>query len=143
MLVTLQRSLTEAMRVVTRRRWEVVGRRLTSTAELLRQCGYLSVRQMVFYHSVAEVHKVVVHQAPECLHQVVRGALASGVHHPYPTRTAGTRQVAPARLEVANSSWRWLACREYAGLPEELRAESSLTRFLAGLKEHTRRHIDI
>ena len=143
MITALQKKLTEAMRVVTRRRWEVVGRRLTPTAELLKQCGYLSVRQMVFYHSVVEVHKVVVHQAPVHLHQVVQSALSSGVRHHYPTRAAGTRAVAPARLEVANTSWRWRASSEYAALPPGLRAEESMAKFKAGLRDFTRRHIGI
>ena len=107
MLAAVQRKMNEAMRVVTRRRWAVLGRRLTSNAELLRQCNYLSVKQMVYYHSVALVHKVVVHQAPVHLYLIIRRALASGVRHQYPTSTAGTRVVAPARLAAANSSWRW------------------------------------
>jgi hypothetical protein len=143
MVAALQKKLTEAMRVVTRRKWDVPGRRLTSTGELLRQCGYLSVKQMVFYHSVAMVHKVLVHQTPVYLHQVVQAALSSGVQHQYPTRSAGLRQVAPAHLEVANTSWRWRASGQYAGLPPELRTEESLPRFLVGLKEYTRRQIAI
>ena len=98
---------------------------------------------MVFYHSVVEVHKVVVHQAPVHLHQVVQSALSSGVRHHYPTRAAGTRAVAPARLEVANTSWRWRASSEYAALPPGLRAEESMAKFKAGLRDFTRRHIGI
>ena len=143
MLAAVQKKMTEAMRVVTRRRWEVVGRRLTSTAELLRQCGYLSVRQMVFYHSLVEVHKVVVQQAPAHLHQVVQCALTSGVHHQYPTSAAGTRQVKPARLAVAQNSWRWRTSAQYAALPSDLRGHTNMKKFKAGLKEHTRQHISI
>ena len=138
LVVTLQKKLTEAMRVVTRRKWNVPGQRLTSTAELLQQCGYLSVKQMVFYHSVVMVHKVLVHQAPLYLYHVVLDALSSGVQHQYPTRSAGTRQVAPARLEVANTSWRWRAARQYAALPTELKREGSMPRFLARLREYSR-----
>ena len=74
------------------------GRRLTSTTELLKQCNYLSVQQMVHYHSVALVHKVLVHQAPVHLYHIVSRALASGVRHLYDTRAACRRDVAPARL---------------------------------------------
>ena len=81
MLTALQRKMTAAMRTVRRRKWQVLGQRLTSTRELLRQCNYLSVKQMVYYHSVAAVHKLLVNCAPEYLHQVVSGALASGVRH--------------------------------------------------------------
>ena len=143
MLTAVQRKLNEAMRVVTRRRWEVLGRRLTSTADLLRQCGYLSVRQMVHYHSVALVKKVLLHRAPVHLYDVVCRALASGVRHHYPTSTAGTRVVAPARLAAANTSWRWRATAQYAALPEWLKREESLPAFLAGLRQHTLAHVEI
>ena len=144
MITALQGKLSEAMRVVTRRRWEVPGRRLTSTAELLSHCGYLSVRQMTYYFSVAAAHKVLVHQAPVHLHQVLSRALASGhQQHQYETRTAGRREVTPARLAAANSSWRWRAAAQYAALPAELREEGSLPRFLAGLRGHTVRTVAI
>ena len=68
MLTALQNKQNEAMRLVTRRKWEVPGVRLTSTRELLRQCGYLSVRQMAYYHSVATVHKAIFHEQAEYLH---------------------------------------------------------------------------
>ena len=63
--------------------------------------------------------------------------------HQYPTRSAGLRQVAPAHLEVANTSWRWRASGQYAGLPPELRTEESMPRFLVGLKEYTKHQIAI
>ena len=94
------------------------GRRLTSTTELLKQCNYLSVQQMVHYHSVALVHKVLVHQAPVHLYHIVSRALASGVRHLYDTRAACRRDVAPVRLAAANTSWRWR--------PTALRKEESL-----------------
>ena len=143
MLTSVQRKMNEAMRVVTRRRWEVLGRRLTSTAELLKQCNYLSVRQMVFYHSVAMVHKVLVHQAPVHLYNILCRALDSGVRHQYGTRAAGRREVAPARLAAANTSWRWRAAAQYAALPAKLRSEGSLPAFLSGLRQHTLDHVEI
>ena len=143
MLTALQRKMTAAIRIVTRRKWDVRGRRLTSTADLLSQCGLLSVKQMVFFHSVAAVHKLLVHSAPEYLHTVVSIALASGVQHRYPTRNAGMRVVTPARLSVANTSFRWRASAQYAALPQELQKEKNLPQFLGALREYTRRHIAI
>ena len=143
MMTALQRKMTAALRIVTRRKWDVRGRRLTSTAELLNQCGLLSVRQMVFFHSVAAVHKLLVHRAPEYLHTVVTSALASGVQHRYPTRTAGTRVVTPAHLSVANTSFRWRASTQYAALPQDLRNEGTLKQFLVKLREYTARNVAI
>ena len=143
MMTALQQNMTAALRIVTKNKWDVRGRRLTSAAELLNQCGLLSVKQMVFYHSVAAVHKVLNHRAPEYLHQVVTNALSSGVRHRYPTSTAGTRAVTPARLSVANTSFRWRASTQYAALPQDLQQERSLPKFLTALREHTRRHVPI
>ena len=143
MLEALQKKQCEAMRLVTRRKWEVLGRRLTSTKELLRQCNYLSVRQMIYFYSVATVHKTMVHKTPEYLHEVLCKALSSGVQHRYPTSKAGTRLVAEAKLKVANSSFRWRAATQYAALPSDLKTEQCVKVFLNGLRQHTIENLDI
>ena len=139
MLTALQLKQNEAMRLVTRKKWEVPGLQLTSTKELLRQCGYLSVRQMAYFYSVATVHKTLVHQEPEYLHQILTGALSSGANHRYPTTQAKQRTVKAAHLTLANSSFRWRASTQYSLLLQYLCEEPSLKVFLIKLKEHTRR----
>ena len=143
MLEAIQKKQCEAMRLVTRRRWEVKGRKMTSTKELLRQCNYLSVRQMIYFYSLATVHKTLVHKTPEYIHQVLCKALTSGVKHRYPTRAAGTRVVKEASLKVANTSFRWRASSQYAALPVDLKAEQSIQAFLKRLKKHTIENISI
>ena len=119
--------------------WELllVCGKLTSTKELLKQCNYLSVRQMVYYFSVATVHKTLKQQAPVYLYEVLSKALNSGVKHRYPTRSAGKRLVAEASLEVANKSFRWWSSRQYAGLPEEIKGEQNTQHFLSKLRGRT------
>ena len=143
MLEALQKKQCEAMRIVTRRKWEVLGRRMTSTKELLRQCNYLSVRQMIYFYSVATVHKTMENKTPEYLHGVLCKALSSGVQHRYPTSKAGTRMVAEARLTLANSSFRWRAATQYAALPGNLKTEQCIKSFLNGLRRHTIENLDI
>ena len=143
MLEALQKKQCEAMRIVTRRKWEVLGRRMTSTKELLRQCNYLSVRQMIYFYSVATVHKTMENKMPEYLHEVLCKALSSGVKHRYPTSKAGTRLVAEAKLTVANSSFRWRAATQYAALPDNLKTEQSMKSFLKGLRKHTIENLHI
>ena len=79
LLNVLQTKQNEAMRIVTKKKWEVLGLRLTSTKQLLKECGYLSIKQMAYNYSVASVHKILVHCEPEYLHQVLTAALSSGV----------------------------------------------------------------
>ena len=143
MLAALQTKLNEAMRIVTKRKWEVLGLRLTSTKELLKQCGYLSVRQMASYHSISTVHKTIQNKQPEYLYQVLTEALRSGVHHRYPTTQAASIKVKAARLATANSSFRWRAASQYSQLPLTLQNEPSLDIFNSKLKEHTRKKVMI
>ena len=125
MLEAIQKKQCEAMRLVTKRRWEVKGRKMTSTKELLRQCNYMSVRQMIYFYSLATVHKALVQKTPEYIHQVLCKALTSGVKHRYPTRAAGTRVVKehPSKWQI--QSFRWRASSQYTALPEDLKAEHS------------------
>ena len=90
------------MRIITKRKWKVLGRKMTSTKELLTQCNYLSVKQMIYFYSLATVHKTLAHKTPEYLHTVLCKALASGVKHRYPTRTAGTRAQASGGEQAHN-----------------------------------------
>ena len=103
----------------------------------MKQCNFLSVRQMVYYHSVALVHKTLKNEAPEHLHDVLLKALTSGVKHRYPTRTANKRVVAEASLAVANTSFRWRASTQFAALPEEIKEEQNTKLFLNKLKRFT------
>ena len=136
MLDALQIKQNEAMRLVTKRKWGERGK-LLSTRELLKQCNFLSVRQMVYYHSVALVHKTLKNEAPEHLHDVLLKALTSGVKHRYPTRTANKRVVAEASLAVANTSFRWRASTQFAALPEDIKNEQNTKLFLNKLKRFT------
>ena len=142
MLEALQKKQNEAMRLVTRRKWGERGK-LLSTKELLKQCNYLSVRQMVYYFSVATVHKTLKQEAPVYLHDMLCKTLNSGVKHRYPTRTAGKRLVAEASLSIANSSFRWRASTQFAALPAEIKEDQNTQSFLTKLKKHTIEQIDI
>ena len=67
--------------------------RLTSTKVLLLQCGWLSVRQLMIYHSLVLLYKTIKHKKPEFLHQKV----TSGSHKPR------TKQATAAKLAAAGA----------------------------------------
>ena len=69
LLSAIQKNETEAMRQVTGKRWVVPGRQFVSTAQLLKECGWLSVRQLSVYTTVLSVHKTIVHKIPEVLYE--------------------------------------------------------------------------
>ena len=85
----------------------------------------------------------VSNETPEYLCNVICKALESGVNHRYPTRSAGSRVVAEAKLKTANTSFRWRASKQYAELPMDLKTEQNTKAFLNRLRKHTIDNIDI
>ena len=53
LLKALQVAQNKAARCVTRLSW------FTPTRQLLRQCGWLSIKQLAFYHTVLTVHRIM------------------------------------------------------------------------------------
>ena len=76
---SLQVILNGAARVVTRLDWG------TSTKDLLSQCGWLSVNQLIFYHSVLQLHKVRLSGSPMYLY-----TMHNSWSYSYRTRQAET-----------------------------------------------------
>ena len=74
LLDRLQVLQNRAARVVTGKSW------FTSTGRLLKECKWLSIRQLVFYQTVLGVHKIMRARKPEYLSKKF------GVDHPYRTR---------------------------------------------------------
>jgi hypothetical protein len=105
LLTAIQTKQNEAMRQVTGRRWVVPGKQFVSTAELLKQCGWLSVHQLCFYATVLNVQKTLVHKTPEYLHDKLTGGQSQT------TRVATKYHVErtcvdAARLNIASTSYR-------------------------------------
>ena len=97
---------TEAMRQVTGRRWIIPGKKYVSMAELPKECGCLSVRQLNYYTTTVSVHETLVNEYAEHIYDIVtsgrehvtRGAVKHSVR-----RTC----VDEARLNLASSFYRW------------------------------------
>ena len=64
LLNQLQIAQNKAARVVTKLDWS------TPTKVQLKQCGWLSVRQLAAYHSVVLVYKVMKTETPKYLHSM-------------------------------------------------------------------------
>ena len=133
----LQVSQNKAARTVTRLD------RFTSTKVLLLQCGWLSVRQLMLYHSLVLLHKTIRHKKPEFLHQKV----TSGSHQPRTRQTiaaAATLAAAGAprppsinscELQITRRSWCWNSVYWYNQLPINLQTEPKLQIFKTRLKQ--------
>ena len=81
-----------------------------SNQENLRQIGWLSVNQLVEYHSILQIQKVKNNQTPEYIHSMYDW------EYVYPTRQAACMKIKPKgvpRLKLSQSSFRWKASKAY------------------------------
>ena len=142
LLSAIQSKQTEAMRHVTGKRWVVPGRQYVSTANLLKECGWLSIRQLSFYTTVLTVHKTIVHRIPEILYE----KLTSGRR--YVTRGASGHiversSVEEARLNIASTSFRWRGHRQHSSIPDSLKNEQNMAIFKSKLKLWVQKNVSI
>ena len=142
LLKAIQTKQTEAMRQVTGRRWIVPGKKYVSTVELLKECGWLSIRQLSFYTTVLSVHEALVNKTPENIYRI----LTSGREHV--TRRAVKHPVKrtcvdEARLTMASSLYRWRGHQQHSALPDFLKDEDDLKVFKCALKSWVLENVPI
>ena len=128
--------LLNALQVVQNKAARFVAKRgkYTPVAELLRQCGWLSVRQLVFYHSVVIIYKTILTTYPKYIHTKL------STQFPYNTRLAQTESVRmgpefKSKLELTEKTFMNRATVSYNQLPPELRKTPKLDAFKSKLKE--------
>ena len=129
----------------------------TPTKILLNTCDWLSVRQLMAYHSLILLHKTLAHQAPKYLYEKVT---ASGqfkyktrqasecppqfsfcVQHP--TDNGTIRQDTSTKLGLVKKGWCWRSVEMFNTLPTNMRLEKKLPKFKTSLKNWVQRNINI
>ena len=105
----------------------------TSTKNLLAQCNWMSVEQLVAYHSIIAVHKILCLKKPKYLYDNLRSS------YPRCTRLASSGAIRmdekfTADLSLTQSSFRWRGSHLYNEIPAELRMETNISKFKARLK---------
>ena len=117
---TLQNIQNKVARAVTKLDWS------TSPAVLLHQVGWLSVNQLIFYHSVLLIFKVNKTQTPKYLDNMFSWTFN------YNTRQAVgglIRLVGKPKLDITRNSFRWRAANQFNQLPAEIRKCPTLANF--------------
>ena len=114
----------------------------TPVVELLRQCGWLSVRQLVYYHSVVQVHKTIITKFPKYIYRKL------SLDFPYSTRLAESASVRrgpqfQARLDITERSFMNRGTKYYNQLPADLRKVEKMETFKIKLKAWIQEHIEI
>ena len=138
LLKSLQVVQNKAARFVTRRG------RYTPVMELLRQCGWLSVRQLVFYHSVIIIYKTLQTSYPKYIFNKL------ATEFPYNTRLAQSDAVRmgpdynyKCRLGLTERSFMTRATVCFNQLPASLRQTQKIEAFKKKLKAWVQENIRI
>jgi hypothetical protein len=120
----------KAARAVTKLNW------YTPTADLLRQCNWLSVHQLSVYHSVTLAFKVKQAKSPKYLFTMFNTS------YNYKTRQADSGTRTP-ELELAKDIFSWRAAHMFKQLPEHIRNLNNLQAFKLAAKKWVRENIDV
>ena len=140
LLSSIQKKQTEAMRQITGKRWVIPGKQYVSTKCLLKQCDWLSIRQLSFYTTVLSVQKTLVFKTPGYMYEklksgterVTRSSRFNMVERPH---------VDEARLSIARTSWRWRGNSQQNALPDHLKNEKDIRIFKLGLKSWVKENV--
>ena len=141
-----QEFLIDALQVCQNKIARVVTRRDFSTpiAQLLRECGWRSVRQEMYYHTTLQVHKTLMTKKPAYLYS----KLTKDGDWPWDTRQArsSTIRQGPSyqtKLGLAQNSFRWSGTTWYEALPMSIRSEANLGKFKKKLNTWIKANINI
>ena len=108
--------LNAAARVVTQRD------KFTSQKILMKECGWLTIRELTIYHSLTQLWKTVWWHIPGHLDDRI-------------TRTDdNTLITANPRLQITLKGYRQQSVLNWNSLPIQLRTEKNITRFKKGIK---------
>ena len=139
-----EKQLIQSLQVVQNRAARFVtkcGLR-TPVAELLKQCGWLSVRQQIFFHSVILIHKTLQTKQPGYLYEKIR------YEFPIDTRLARSNQIRlgpqyKARLDLTKDSLRWRGVESYNLVPTSIKQGPTIKAFKGKLKSWIKSTIDL
>ena len=136
LLNSLQILQNRAARAVTRKFW------FTPTRILLADCGWLSVRQLVSYHSIHSAHKMVTSGKPLYMHN------ALSTIHPLRSRQAAGGQTRigenfSSKQGLLHDSFKYRAAKDYNSIPAFLRSTRCLQSFKIKLRKCVRLNIPV
>ena len=134
LIKALQIMQNKAARCVTGLGW------FTPTNQLLARCNWLSVKQMIFYHTVLQAHVSITSGAPRYFKEKL------GNNFPYQTRlsTSGGIRFADnfdGKKSLSHQSFFYRAVRDYNSIPGGLRSIKIIPKFKTKLKEWIRSNI--
>ena len=124
LLKSLQIIQNKAARVVTKLKWD------TPVGTLLSQCGWLSIRQLIWYHSVILVHRIRLSKVPKYLYNMYNFNEEKNVQ----TRQTGLKLISLKNMkapksELVRRGFRWRSFQDYNLLPLDIRSIATIDTF--------------
>ena len=130
-LNSLQLMQNKAAKLVTR-----TVELYTPTRIILNQCGWLSVRQLGFFHSVLLLWKTIQHQEPAYLWSKLETTnTRSGAQ--------GNLKIYPHRSTLASKAFFTRASLHWNAIPPDIRNITSIQTFKKHLKDYVKKNIPI
>ena len=126
----LQVIQNKMARLITRQSW------FTPTRILLRQCNWLSVRQLTIYHTMVQTWKVLAFKTPANIFSKFQ------LTHTR-SRIDGILAVPLFNTAIGKKSYLSRACSTWNALPSDVRNAKSLPTFKRKLKLWIKENIDI
>ena len=129
----LQVLQNRAARQVTKLSW------FTPTRQLLHQCGWLSIKQLIYYHSALTVFRITKSRSPFYLSQNLV------TEHPYPTRLATGGGIRSEGIFGGPRSRSFFirAPRDFNNIPADIRNCKTLPAFKQKLKNWVKTNIPV
>ena len=113
----------------------------TPIKSLLKQCGWLSVRQLGEYHSAVLMYKTLASEYPKYMY----GKMVS--NFAYKTRGADSKFLSGPQFDwnkhLTEVSYRWKASKSWNSIPHNIRTIPKLSQFKTKLKEWIAGNIEI
>ena len=116
----------------------------TPVQQLLKECGWRSVRQEMHYHTLMQVHKTLKYRNPAYIHSKLTG---DGVYS-YNTRRASTSSIRQGLafktgLVLCKDSFRWRGASWYEKLPWDIRKQEKIGTFKSKLNQWVKTNVPI
>lgn len=139
-----EKFLIKSLQVVQNKAARTVAKMgiYTPVQTLLRQCGWLSVNQLVFFHTSLLLFKILNNGKPKYLFSMISTELN------YLTRADNTGKLRVVADYTPNQglnwkSFRWRSVRFWNQLPANIRTMNSLLKFKSHLKSWIVENVDI
>ena len=127
----LQVVQNKAARCVTKATW------FTATRQVLKQCGWMSIKQLVFYHTVLTMYRMLRSDKPVYLRKKLSR------NFPYPTRQATGGHIRYQDESEVDRSFISRGTKAYNSIPDDIKKLSTIPTFKKKLKSWTIENISI